>query len=183
MNKPMFLAIIAAVVMVMPMYAQEETLIEVPCTGPEFFSTHEMIRGNGIGESMQQQMARRMAYSAAVKSLASSISTTIDAVFSTYVKDESVNMDETFYQKYEGMQQEMVSQTTGYRTICEKYATYTNNANRRIYKCYIAIEIDTDEVLKPVYELTQQDDSDKLNVEYEQFKEEFNKVFDQNGNL
>lgn len=161
----------------------QETEELIPCTGPEFYSTREIVRGNGIGESMQQQTARRMAYSNAVKDLAGKISTTVKSVFNTYVNDETINMDETFYQKYEGMQKEIVNQTTGYRTICEKYASYINSANRKIYKCYLAIEIGTDEILKPLYETTQQESSEKLNVEYEQFKEEFNKIFEQNGNL
>lgn len=161
----------------------QETEEIIPCSGPEYFSTKEIVRGSGIGESMQQQMARRMAYSNAVKDLAGKISTTIEAVFSTYVNDETINMDETFMQKYEGMQQEKISQTTGYRTICEKYTSYFNNANRKIYKCYLAIEIGTDEILKPLYEITQQEGSEKLNVEYNEFKEEFNKIFEQNGNL
>lgn len=184
MKKSMFLAVIAAVVMAMPMYAQEETLIDVPCSGPEFFSTPEMIRATGIGESMQQQIAKRLAYSSAVKELASKISTTIDAVFTMYVNDETTNMDETFYQKYEGMQQEKVSQTTGYRTICEKYAFYTNNAGRKIYKCYLAIEIGTDEMLKPIYDAIQEDSSAyQFNVEYNDFKKDFNQIIEQNGNI
>lgn len=161
----------------------EELLVEVPCSGPDYFSTPDIIRGSGIGESLQQQMARRMAYSNAIRDLVGKVSTSIDAVFTMYINDESFDMDETLYQKYEGMQQEQIKQTTGYRTICEKYATYMNNKGRKMYKCYLAIEIGTDEILKPIYETTQQEGSEKLNVEYDQFKEEFNKNFEQNGNL
>lgn len=188
MKKTMYLAmLIAAMMFSMPMNAQqgqEILLDDVPCNGPEFFSTPEMIRATGIGESMQQQMAKRLAYSSAVKELAGKINTTIDAVFTMYVNDETTNMDETFYQKYEGMQQEMVSQSTGYRTICEKYAFYTNNAGRKIYKCYLAIEIGTDEILKPIYDAIQKEDaSNQFDVEYNEFKKEFNQIFEQNGNL
>lgn len=161
----------------------EEIPVVVPCSGPDYFSTPDIIRGSGIGESMQQQMARRMAYSNALKDLTSKISTSIDAVFTMFVNDESINLDETLYQKYEGTQQEQIHQTTGYHTICEKYAIYTNNNGRKMYKCYLAIEIDTDDILKPIYGTTQQEGSEELNVEYDLFKEEFNKNFEQNSNL
>lgn len=158
---------------------QEKEVI-MPCMGDEFMSSSDIVRATGIGESMQQQMAKRLAYSNAVKELTGKISTTMNALFVMYVNDEMVNMDETLQQKYEGMQQEKIEQTTGYRTICEKYTSYINNAGRKIFKCYLAIEIGIDEILKPVYDQIQEADQNKLNVNYDKFKEDFNKEFEKN---
>lgn len=160
---------------------QTEVEVTVPCSG--LFSTNELLRASGIGESMQQQMAKRIAYTNAIRELGSKIETSIQALTTMYFKDMMQNMEEDIEQRYEGMIKEVVDQKMGYRTLCEKYTSYYNDKNVKTFKCYLSIEVGVDELLQPVYQKMQEAAKNKIDADYQEFKGEFNKVFQQNEAL
>ena len=41
----------------------DEIEVTLPCTGPDYFSTEEVFRGTGTGESLDQMTARKKALS------------------------------------------------------------------------------------------------------------------------
>lgn len=159
------------------MRQQEGEVVNMPCFGPEFYSTAEIVRATGIGESMNQQMAKRFARSAAIEELTSKINTAVQALIHDYFKSDNKNMTETFEQKMQGLTVQKIEQTTGYRTACEKYTTYYNNNDVKVYKCYVAIEIGADEILKPLYDGLQAEESERIELDYQQFKKEFEVAF------
>lgn len=157
--------------------AMREVEVKVPCCGEEFFSTPTLIRASGSGQSMNQQVAKNMARSSALQELTSKVKVSVEALVSNYYKSENINMTENFMQKFQEMTvQKIKEEISGYRTICEKYTKFMNNG-RPAFKCYVAIEIGKDELLKPVFETLTEDQSAQIDMDYNTFKAEFDKEF------
>lgn len=154
---------------------QGETLIEVYCSGPEYFSNNEFFRANQVGESVDQATAKKKAQSNARAELASSIQTTVKAVVDNYVNSRELNNVEEAEERFESLSREVVNQKlTGVKTICEK-TTKTSTGN---YKTYIAIELAGDELMNALNERLSKDDKLKIDYDYEQFKKTFEKEMD-----
>ena len=157
--------------------AMREVEVAVPCCGEEFFSTPTLIRASGNGQSMNQQVAKNMARSSAIQELTSKVKVSVEALVGNYYKSENINMTENFMQKFQEMTvQKIKEEISGYRTICEKYTKFMNNG-RPAFKCYMAIEIGKDDLLKPVFETLTNDQSAQIDMDYETFKAEFDKEF------
>ena len=73
------------------MAMNEEVEISIPCSGVEFFSTSALIRASSVGESMDQQMARRMSRQAALEDLGTKVGVAINSVISGYIRCLSDN--------------------------------------------------------------------------------------------
>ena len=149
----------------------EEVEIIVPCSGSDFRTTGDLIRANGIGESMDQQMAIRIARSAALEDLSQRIRVSIGNVVNDYYKSINQNTSEDFTRRFEGLT-ELVSKETvfNYRTICEKMTRNTKNRN---YKSYIAIEVGVDETVKHIHRKLTEAELLKIDIDYEKFREKF----------
>ena len=157
--------------------AMREVEVNVPCCGEEFFSTSTLLRASGNGQSMNQQVAKNMARSSALQELTSKVKVAVEALVENYYKSENLNMTETFEQRFQEMTvQKIKEEISGYRTICEKYTKFMNNG-RPAFKCYVAIEIGKDELLKPVFETLTEDQSAQIDMDYNTFKAEFDKEF------
>lgn len=157
--------------------AMREVEVNVPCCGEEFFSTSTLLRASGNGQSMNQQVAKNMARSSALQELTSKVKVAVEALVENYYKSENLNMTETFEQRFQEMTvQKIKEEISGYRTICEKYTKFMNNG-RPAFKCYMAIEIGKDDLLKPVFETLSNDQSAQIDMDYETFKAEFDKEF------
>jgi hypothetical protein len=153
---------------------QEEPEVEIssPCTGIDFYSTKELIRSTAVGESMDQQMAKRMARSAALEDLGTKIRVAVNALISDYYKSTKQDMTEDLKQRFEGGTDLVVKEhVSGYRTICEKFTRKNGN-----YKCYMAIEIGSDELSKPVHKKLTDDNILRVDYDYEKFREKFNEA-------
>ena len=163
--------------------AAQEVDMDEPCMDAN--STDTYLRARGIGESLQQQAARTKAQTYALRDLAGKINVAVKSVLKAYVNDESTDMmtDETsatgmyIEEKMENMVKQVVDQNMSYSTPCEKTRTYMKN-NRKIYKCYMIVQVGMDDMLKPIYNQIQKENTIRLKQDYENFKEEFEKEFE-----
>ena len=163
--------------------AAQEVDLDEPCMDAN--STDTYLRARGIGESLQQQSARTKAQTFALRDLAAKISVAVKSVLKAYVNDESTDMmtDETsatgmyIEEKTENMVKQVVDQNLRYSTPCEKTRPYMKN-NRKIYKCYMVVQVGVDDMLKPIYNQIQKENTIRLKQDYENFKEEFEKEFE-----
>lgn len=154
--------------------AMQEVELNEPCM--EFESTAELIRARGIGEAIEQQASVEIARSAALKELASQISTNVNSLLSDYMKSINNENDYSFIRRVEGLTMTEVNRATGYRVACRKTTTYMLNG-KRIYKTYIVVELPADQLLKPIYDGIQKDDELKIDADYNAFKKEFDEHF------
>ncbi|GHT14589.1 hypothetical protein AGMMS4956_12670 [Bacteroidia bacterium] len=154
----------------------EEAEVEIkdlPCTGSDFYSTKDLIRANGIGESMDQQMAKRMSRQAALEDLSTKIGVSVNALISDYYKSTKQAMTEDLKRRFEGGTDLVVKERiSGYRTICEKYTRNKNNNNS--YKCYMCIELGADDMAKAVHNKLTEDQILRVDYDYEKFRNRFN---------
>lgn len=150
--------------------APGEELIEVHCSGPEYFANAEYFRANQVGESQDQATAKKKAMSNARADLASSVETTIKGVIDNYVNSRELNNTEEVEERFESLTREVINQKlTGVKTICEKTAKTTDGK----YKTYIAIELAGDELMNAMNERLSTDAKLKIDYDYEQFKKTF----------
>lgn len=154
--------------------SKKTAYLENPCS--DCVSTPEAIRAVAIRESMDQQMAKKMARSSALEEMASKINVTVKAVIDDYYNSRSVNMNEETKRRFEGLSRQVIDQSVkGYRTVCEKFTVSTKPNGAEVYKCYYGIELGKDDVAKSLYKGLSSDDKLRLDYDYEKFKEEFNK--------
>jgi hypothetical protein len=151
--------------------APGEELIEVYCSGPEYFATAEYFRSSQVGESLDQSTAKKKAMSNARADLASSVETTIKGVVDNYVNSRELNNTEEVEERFESLTREVINQKlTGVKTICEKTTKTTDGK----YKTYIALELAGDELMNAMNERLSNDAKLKIDYDYEQFKKTFN---------
>ena len=151
----------------------DEVEISTPCFGVEFYSTSSLIRASAIGESMDQQMARRMSRQAALEDLGTKIGVAIESVISGYYNSRNMNLSEDLRQRFEGRTDLIVQERiSGYRVICERF-TRTPERN---FKCYMAIEIGVDDIARAVHQGLNDEQILRIDYDYEQFKERFNEA-------
>lgn len=148
-----------------------ETEVKVLCSGPEYFTNSEVFRANALGESMDQQTAKKKALSNARQDLASSINTQVKAVIDNYVNSREMNNKEEVGERYESLAREVVDQKlTGTKTICEKLMKVDATGN---YKAYVAIELSAQDLLAAYNERLSGDERLRIDYDYEKFKETF----------
>ena len=159
-----------------PVYEDEDIEVEIsfPC-GDYSISTPGVIRAFGMESSVDAQIAKRVARTAALEELASKVEITIKTLAEDYVLRTQKNLTEEIEKRFENKTQTIVDKTlTGYTTACEKVM---KNKSTQKYSYYIALEISEEKVLKPAYQELQQDPELK-NVlpNYEKFAQTFNEV-------
>lgn len=152
--------------------AAQEVEVSEPCS--ELYTTATLIRGRGIGEDYDQQMAVELARSAALEEMASQINTSVQAIVSNYKKTMRINLTRESKQRMEGMTLTAVEQSTGYRIACRKTTSYVLNGEK-LFKHYMVVEVAKDELLEPIYEGIQEDEELQLDMDYQKFAEEFDK--------
>ena len=148
-----------------------ETEVNVPCSGPEFFTTAQYFRANSIGESQDQVTSKKKALTNARNELAQAIQTTVKTVTDNYVNSRTMNNKEELEQRFESLNREVVDQTlSGIVTKCEKLVKTDQNT----YKTYIAIELSADALVAKYNERLSKDERLKIDYDYEKFKDTFN---------
>ncbi len=156
--------------------AAQEVEVSEPCS--DLLTTATLIRGRGIGEDYDQQMAVELARSAALEEMASQINTSVQAIVSNYKKTMRINLTRESKQRMEGMTLTAVDQATGYRIACRKTTSYVLNGEK-LFKHYMVVEVAKDELLEPIYEGIQEDEELQLDMDYQKFAEEFDKNLQQ----
>lgn len=154
--------------------ALQEVEFNEPCTG--FESDADMIRGRGIGEDLDHQFSVDLARTSALENMASQISTKVQALLSRNRKQAKKGLSRESLQKAEDMVQTEVDQTTGYRVACTKTMTFTENG-QRVFKTYMVVEAGASQLLKPLYDGLQQEEDLQLDMNFNEFKQQFDQHF------
>ncbi len=149
-----------------------ETLVEVLCSGPEYFTDNEYFRANSVGESTNQANSKRMALSNARAEMAGQLSVLVRGVVDNYFQQYGSGDRSDYVERYEGLFREVVDERLqGTRIICEQ-VTRTQEGS---YKTYIALELAGNEILNLANQRISNDERLRLDYDYENFK----KTFDQ----
>ncbi|MCE1198573.1 MAG: hypothetical protein LWW85_06355 [Marinilabiliales bacterium] len=155
-----------------------EEAIEFPCSGPEFFTKKGIIRATAMGESEDQMIAKKKAQANSREQLAATLSLTIKSVVDNYYSSRTVSNLEQAKTRFEGLTRQVVEQQlSGVATICEKFTKTKQNT----YKCYIAQEVNGEEIMKGIQNKISNEDKLRLDFEYEKFRSEFNKELEKNS--
>jgi hypothetical protein len=155
-----------------------EEIVELPCNGPEFFSKKGIIRATASGESQDQMLAKKKAQANSREQLAATLNVTIKSVIDNYYSSKAIDNVEQAKTSFVGLTRQVVDQQlSGVATICEKL-TKTKVGT---FKCYIAQELNGDEILQSIQKKISGDEKLRLDFEYEKFKTEFNKEMDKNS--
>ena len=93
------------------------------------------------------------------------------------MNDEMSSTNMYIEEKMQNMVKQVVDQNLSYSVACEQTKTYMKN-NRKVYKCYMVVQVGKDEMLKPIFEEIQKENSIRLNMDYKKFQEEFDKEFE-----
>ena len=151
-----------------------ETIVgELPCDDCKT-STDEALRARAIRESMDQQMAKDMARNTALNELASNVNVSITSLMKDYAKRREINQNEELGRNTDQIINTWVDQIIqGYRTICEKYIFTTRPNGTKVYKCYLVVELNIENVAKSLYRKLSEDEKIHLDYDYEKFKSEF----------
>ena len=97
---------------------------------------------------------------------------TIKSVVDNYYSSKAIDNVEQAKTRFEGLTRQVIDQQlTGVATICEKLTKTKQNT----YKCYIAQELNGDEILQGIQKKISSDEKLRLDFEYEKFKTDFNK--------
>jgi hypothetical protein len=158
-------------------FDDDDVMIDITFPCSEFVSSgsDNVIRASGMETSMDANIAKRGARTSALEDLATKIEVTVKSVTEDYFLRTQKNLTEEVERRLEGKTQTSVNRTlTGTRTVCEKFQ---QNKSTKNYTCYMALEINMDNVLKPVFAELQRDAEIK-NVlpNYEKFKDTFDNV-------
>lgn len=156
-----------------------EVEINIPCSGPDYFTSNKFFRANSLGESMDLVASKKKAMDNARAELAASIQSTVKTVTDNYLMSREYNNKEELEERFEQLNRTVVNQTlSGVKIICEKQVK-TDKGN---YKTYTAIELSASDIVSKYHESLSKDERLKIDYDYEKFKETFDKEMDKMGN-
>lgn len=149
---------------------EDEVEIEVPCSGPDYFTNSEFFRANSMGESMSMSVSKMKAMSNVRAELAAAVQTTVKTVTDNYVNSQGSSSHEELHQKFESLNREVVSQKlSGIRVICERYFK-TAEGN---YKTYVAVELSAQQLVDAYQQRLSSSQESASDFDYEKFKSTF----------
>ncbi len=147
-----------------------EDVVVTYCSGPEYFSNAEYVRANTVGESQDQYVSEKKAYTNAHEAMAASLQVLVKTVNENYVESSEYNNKEVVLEKFQSLTYEVVNQTLGVKhTICKKVTKTSNNK----YKTYLAIELAGDELASDCGSKISQDEELKIDFALDQYKKIF----------
>jgi hypothetical protein len=156
-----------------------ETEINIPCSGPDYFTNKNFFRANSLGESMDLVASKKKAMDNARAELAASIQSTVKTVTDNYLVSREFNNKEELEERFEQLNRTIVNQTlSGIKTICEKQVK-TDKGN---FKTYVAIELSASDIVSKYHESLSKEERLRIDYDYEKFKETFDKEMDKMGN-
>jgi hypothetical protein len=156
-----------------------EVEINIPCSGPEYFTNNKFFRANSLGESSDLVASKKKALDNARAELAASIQSTVKTVTDNYLNSREFNNREELEERFEQLNRTVVNQTlSGVKTICEKQV----RTEKGTYKTYIAIELSASDIVSKYNETLSKDERLRIDYDYEKFKETFEKEMEKMGN-
>lgn len=154
--------------------AMQEVEVNDPCG--DYQGAAEAIFGRGMAEDLDQQLSVDIARNNAIEELASQLSTKVQALVSNYRKQERKMVKRESLSRVEALTQNVIDQTTSYRIACRKTLTYVKDGVQ-MYKTYVVVELNEDQVLNSIFSHIQRDGSLKMRTNYQAFKQEFDENF------
>jgi hypothetical protein len=156
-----------------------ETEVNIPCSGPDYFTNNKYFRANSLGESGDLVVSKKKAMDNARAELASSIQSTVKTVTDNYVNSREFNNKEELEERFEQLNRTIVDQTLkGIKMICEKQV----KTDKGSFRTYVAIELSADNIVNEYNERLSKDERLKIDYDYEKFKETFDKEMDKMAN-
>lgn len=147
-----------------------EVEVVLPCS--EYKSDKKHFRAYSFGESTDANVAKKKALSNAKAELAGQISTTMKVVGDNYVKSSEFNNTEEVLERFEQNSRTVINERlSGIKPICDKLMQVTATGK---YKYYVALELSGDELVDDYYKTLSNDQSLKIDYNYEKFKQTFN---------
>lgn len=156
-----------------------ETEVNIPCSGPDYFTSNKFFRANSLGESSDLVVSKKKAMDNARAELAASIQSTVKTVTDNYVNSREFNNKEDLEERFEQLNRTIVDQTlSGIKMICEKQVQTSAGG----YRTYVAIELSASDIVQQYTENLSKDQRLKIDYDYEKFKETFDKEMDKMSN-
>ncbi len=154
-----------------------EVEIVLPCS--QYKSDKKYFRSYSFGESMDANVAKKKALSNAKAELAGQISTVMKVVGDNYVKSSEYNNTEELLERFEENARTVINQKlNGVKPVCDRL-TQVNGSNK--YKYYIAVELSGDELVDNYYKTLSNDQSLKIDYNFEKFKKTFDEEMKKMG--
>lgn len=156
-----------------------EKEINIPCSGPDYFTNTKFFRANSLGESSDLRVSKEKALTNARAELAASIQTVVKTVTDNYVNSREFNNKEDLEERFEQLSRSIVDQTlSGIKTICERQV----QTDKGGYRTYIAIELSASDIVAKYTENLSKDERLKIDYDYEKFKDTFDKEMEKMSN-
>ena len=116
-------------------------------------------------------MAKKKALSNAKAELAGQISTTMKVVGDNYVKSSEFNNTEELLERFEENARTVINERlSGIKPICDRLTQVTATGK---YKYYVALELSGEDLVDDYYKSLSNDQSLKIDYNYEKFKQTF----------
>jgi hypothetical protein len=161
--------------------AKGEVEVIIPCSGSDYFTNKSFFRANSMGESSDQNVAKKKSMDNARAELAASIEATVKTVTDNYVNSREFNNKEDLEERFEQLNRTIVNQTlSGIKMICEK--NVQTDGGKGNYRTYVAIELSASDIVQKYNENLSKDERLKIDYDYEKFKETFDKEMDKMSN-
>ncbi|HEU5290422.1 MAG TPA: hypothetical protein VFU05_07270 [Cyclobacteriaceae bacterium] len=158
-----------------------ETEVNIPCSGPDYFTNKNFFRANSLGESADLVVSKKKAMDNARAELAASIESTVKTVTDNYVNSREFNNKEDLEERFEQLNRTIVNQTlSGIKMICEKQVQ--TDGGKGAFKTYVAIELSASDIVAKYTENLSKDQRLKIDYDYEKFKETFDKEMEKMSN-
>ena len=155
-----------------------EVEIVLPCS--EFKSDKKYFRSYSFGESTDANVAKKKALSNAREELAAQISSTMKVVGDNYVKSSEFNNVEEVLERFEQNSRTVINERlSGIKPGCDKLVMVTATQK---YKYYVALELSGDDLVDDYYKTLSNDQSLRIDYNYEKFKQTFNEEMEKMEN-
>ena len=169
---------------------KEETAVSTPetrgesrvveyCSGDQYLSNGEYFRASATGSSPQREIAKKIARQNAEATLARAIEVTVEIVAENQATQLGFNTTEEATSKFNELSRSIVNkQLSGAITICQELTMTPDNK----YISYLAIELSGQKLADAYAEGLKADERIRAEYNYEQFKETFEQVMEQQRN-
>ena len=155
-----------------------EVEIVLPCS--EFKSDKKYFRSYSFGESTDANVAKKKALSNAREELAAQISSTMKVVGDNYVKSSEFNNVEEVLERFEQNSRTVINERlSGIKPVCDKLMMVTATQK---YKYYVALELSGEDLVDDYYKTLSNDQSLRIDYNYEKFKQTFNEEMEKMEN-
>jgi hypothetical protein len=125
-------------------------------------------------------VAKKKALSNAREELAGQISSTMKVVGDNYVKSSEFNNVEEVLERFEQNSRTVINERlSGIKPVCDKLMMVTATQK---YKYYVALELSGDDLVDDYYKTLSNDQSLRIDYNYEKFKQTFNEEMEKMEN-